>query len=115
MLELGKSPDFGILIAGYIGAEGRIHHQGNSLHALSGNGATFCGFCKMAALTPWTAASTVAPESDTERRFDAVMEAVIQTSNNVLGEPRVLWRLTPTERTQVRSTQPNQGTGSPNS
>ena len=31
------------------------------------------------------------------------------------GEPRMLWRLTPTERTQIRSTHPNSGTGSPNS
>jgi hypothetical protein len=116
MLDL-KTPAFGVLIAGYIGTEGRIVHKGDDMLNTLGStdDAIFCGYCKMAALTAWTAASAVAPDSDTERRFDAVMEAVIQTSNNVLGEPRVLWRLTPTERTQVRSTQPNSGTGSPNS
>ena len=101
------SRTLGLLVAGYFGSENEpgVLHVGLPSNALVTETATFCAYCKMAALVGWESASSVDPSSNIERRFDSVLESVIRISNGVLGEPRVLWRIPPEgSAIQVRST-----------
>jgi hypothetical protein len=102
--QLRQGRVLGMLVAGFFGTEGRVIHLGDSLNILGTDEVVFCGACKMAAMVGWKSASSVDSSSDIERRFDSVMETVIEVSNHALEEPRVLWRITPSERVQIRST-----------
>jgi hypothetical protein len=102
--QLRQGRVLGMMVAGYCGTEGKVLHLGEPLNILGSEDVVFCGACKMAAMVGWKSATAIDPTTDIERRFDSVMATVIEVSNHALEEPRVLWRITPDERVQVRST-----------